>query len=198
MSDNPENGNGNGDSIDANDNMDISSNADDLPNTSSVIVKHGNDNSLSVHVSPFPVDTKWMTIADMIKEKTSLEHGKDFSIVKLLPKSKAFRRRLSYVSFKIKVPNKDVFNTLMHSDMWGPDTKASKYDRSALRTKRLQRKSQVPKKAPNQHSHGPFYHQRVNFANADFLQFNRGHPSNQALLTNLLLQLTNVLLQSMT
>ena len=98
------------------------------------------DDSLSIHVSKFKPNTNYMDVANFITEKTSLEFKTSFSVFKLHQR-KFNKAKPTFVSFKIKAEDKDVFDTIMSTELWEPDFKASPYDRSISKAKALERRS---------------------------------------------------------
>jgi len=98
------------------------------------------DDSLSIHVSKFKPHISYLDVADYITDKTSLEFKTSFSVFKLHQR-KFNKSKPTFVSFKIKANDKDVFDTIMAADLWEPKFKASPYDRSISKAKALERRS---------------------------------------------------------
>lgn len=151
-----------------------------VSSSSSHISTPKTDKTFSIHLSKFDVDKKWTDIAEYITAMTKLELKTHFTVLKLLPRRKEYRRSLSFVSFRINAVNKDVFDKIMTPGLWTdpdpscPGVVASKFDSSISRLKRSQResegnnnnnrksinnKTQIPKKAPNQRKVKSFEHQ---------------------------------------
>ena len=127
--------------------------AGSLPTVSSAISTQKPDETFSIHLSKFDVDTKFNDIAKYITGMTSLKLDTDFTVLKLLPKRKGFRRFLSFVSFKVVAANKDIFDKIMAPELWNPHIVASKFDSSISRLKRSQRKLDAPQGKAERKSH---------------------------------------------
>lgn len=105
-----------------------------------------------------------MNVANFITEKTSLEYNTSFSVFKLHQR-RFSRIKPTFVSFKIKAKDKDVFDVIMAPDLWGPEYKASPYDRSVSKTKAMERRSkctssklEAPQSKPQSKANTAFNH----------------------------------------
>ena len=98
------------------------------------------DDSLCIHVSKFDPSISYMDVVNVITEKTSLVHKTNFTVIKLY-KRRFNKVKPTFVSFKIIAKDKDIFDIIISPDVWGPEFKASPYDRSISKAKAMERRS---------------------------------------------------------
>lgn len=103
-------------------------NSNDIQSISSIPVVQANNEAIKVHeiyISKFPPQTSCEDIIKLITEQLLLNSGV-FNVVKLVRRNLNLKK-LSFVSFKISTMNKQVFDSIINSDIWSPDYSAVKF-----------------------------------------------------------------------
>ncbi|XP_031637005.1 uncharacterized protein LOC116349613 [Contarinia nasturtii] len=96
----------------------------------------------TVYISPFRPDTTVDDITDHLKSHQCYSVVGDLKVIKLVSQNKD-TRKLSFVSFKIEVPN-HYFDIIMDSSIWPPGVKAKEFVENSLPGKKTLNQFHLP------------------------------------------------------